>query len=99
MTGSLLLGQYQDWQRKLGSYYSKYGMPMGTPAAIERITHRIMDQRRIHDISVEMANLLEQQRRLLNAGRPLTEVEPEEMQQYAERNQRLRDLCKELTEV
>jgi hypothetical protein len=58
-----------------------------------------MDQRRIHDISVEMANLLEQQRRLLNAGRPLTEVEPEEMQQYAERNQRLRDLCRELTEI
>jgi hypothetical protein len=72
---------------------------MGTPAGIERITHRIMNQRRIHDISVEMANLLEQQRRLLNAGRPLTEVEPEEMQQYAERNQRLRDLCRELTEV
>ena len=46
-----------------------------------------------------MANLLDQQKRLLNADIPLTEVEPEEMRRYAERNKRLRDLCKELTEV
>jgi hypothetical protein len=58
-----------------------------------------MDEQRIHDISVEMANLLEQQRRLLNGGKSLTQIEPEEMFRYAERNQRLRDLCKELTEV
>jgi hypothetical protein len=51
-----------------------------------------MDQRRIHDISVEMANLLEQQSKLLNAGKPLTDVEQEGMELYAERYERLREL-------
>jgi hypothetical protein len=58
-----------------------------------------MDEQRIHQISVEMSDLLEQQKQLLNAGKSLTQIEPEEMFRYAERNQRLRDLCKELTEV
>jgi hypothetical protein len=58
-----------------------------------------MNHERIGEISTEMSSLLEQQKRLLNAGRPLTEVEPEEMQRYAERNQRLRDLCRELNKL
>jgi hypothetical protein len=58
-----------------------------------------MDEQRIHKISAEMSDLLEQQKRLLNANKSLTEIEPEEMDRYAERNKRLRDLCKELTEV
>jgi hypothetical protein len=58
-----------------------------------------MDEQRIHKISAEMSDLLEQQRKLLNVGKSLTEIEPEEMDRYAERNKRLRDLCKELTEV
>jgi len=45
-------------------------------------------------ISVEMAKLLDQQKRLLNADGPLTEAEPEEMRRYTERNKRLRDLCR-----
>jgi hypothetical protein len=67
----------------------------GAPAGIERI----MDEQRIHKISAEMSDLLEQQKKLLNVGKSLTEIEPEEMDRYAERNKRLRDLCKELTEV
>ena len=58
-----------------------------------------MDEQRIHKISAEMSDLLEQQKKLLNVGKSLTEIEPEEMDRYAERNKRLRDLCKELTEV
>ena len=68
------------------------------PAGIEK-NQRIMDEQRIHKISAEMSDLLEQQRKLLNVGKSLTEIEPEEMDRYAERNKRLRDLCKELTEV
>ena len=59
----------------------------------------VVDHQRIQDISVEMSNLVEQQKTLLNAGKPLTQVEPEEMERYAERCERLRDLYKELTEV
>jgi len=58
-----------------------------------------MDEQRIHDISVEMANLLEQQRRLLNDMKTIHNMPTEDLQGYAERNQRLRDVCKELTEV
>jgi hypothetical protein len=58
-----------------------------------------MDEQRIDKISAEMSDPLEQQKRLLNANKSLTEIEPEEMDRYAERNKRLRDLCKELTEV
>jgi hypothetical protein len=70
----------------------------GAPAGIEK-NQRIMDEQRIHKISAEMSDLLEQQKKLLNVGKSLTEIEPEEMDRYAERNKRLRDLCKELTEV
>jgi hypothetical protein len=58
-----------------------------------------MDQRRIHDISVEMAKLLEQQRRLLNDMKAVHNMPTEDLEEYAERNKRLRDLCRELTEV
>ena len=45
----------------------------GAPAGIERI----MDEQRIHKISAEMSDLLEQQKKLLNVGKSLTEIEPE----------------------
>jgi hypothetical protein len=58
-----------------------------------------MDSERIRAINAEMSSLCEQQSKLLNAGKPLTDVEPEEMERYAERYERLRELCKKLTEV
>ena len=75
--------------------YSIHGIRRSGTAGIKRN----MDEQRIHQISVEMLDLLEQQKRLLNASKPLMQVGPEEMERYAERNQRLRDLCRELIEV
>jgi hypothetical protein len=57
----------------------------------------VMNHVRIGEISAEMAVLLEQQSRVLN--NPLVEVSAEELDAYAKRNQRLRDLSKELTEI
>ncbi len=57
-----------------------------------------MDQERIRKISAEMCDLLEQQRGLMRRG-PLNNVSGEEMDGYAQRNDRLRQLAKELEEL
>jgi hypothetical protein len=60
-----------------------------------------MNHKRIGEISVEMSKLVDQQRALLNdtSGsftRPMT---PEEIDGYAERNERLRELCREMNRL
>jgi hypothetical protein len=60
-----------------------------------------MNHKRIGEISTEMSGLLEQQRTFLNdtSGaftRPMT---PEQIDGYAERNERLRELCRELNDL
>ncbi len=57
-----------------------------------------MDQKRIAEISREMCDLLEQQRVLLRKG-PLPNLSGEELVGYTQRNDRLRQLSKELQEV
>jgi hypothetical protein len=52
---------------------------------------------RINEISSEMSGLLEQQQRILNT--PIANFSQEDLHEHAERNQRLRDLCKELIKV
>jgi hypothetical protein len=57
-----------------------------------------MNHKRIGEISAEMSKLVDQQRALLNdtsgsLTRPLT---PEEIDGYTERNERLRELFREL---
>jgi hypothetical protein len=63
--------------------------------------HHIVDHKRIAEISTEMSSLLEQQRALLNdtSGSIIKRMPSEEVGRYAERNQRLRDLCNELMKV
>ena len=55
-----------------------------------------MDHNRINQISAEMSRLLEKQNRTLN-GTSLSSWPPEELERYAERNERLRELWKELS--
>jgi hypothetical protein len=60
-----------------------------------------MNHNRIGEISAEMSKLVEQQRALLNdtAGRLSRPMTPEEIIGYAERNDRLRELCRELNKL
>jgi hypothetical protein len=53
---------------------------------------------RISQIVSEMLVLLEQQRKLLN-GTPLSKLDREDFELYAERNDRLRDLCHALSKL
>jgi len=60
-----------------------------------------MNHKRIGEISAEMSKLVDQQRALLNdtsglVARPMTS---EEIIGYVERNERLRELCKELNKL
>ena len=60
-----------------------------------------MNHKRIGEISAEMSKLVDQQRALLNdtsgsLTRPMT---PEEIDGYAARNKRLRDLSTELNKL
>jgi len=60
-----------------------------------------MNNKRIGEISAEMSKLVDQQRALLNdtsglVARPMTS---EEIIGYGERNERLRELCKELNKL
>jgi len=60
-----------------------------------------MNHKRIGEISAEMSKLVDQQRELLNdtsglVARPMT---LEEIIGYGERNERLRELCKELNKL
>jgi hypothetical protein len=46
-----------------------------------------------------MCSLLEEQSRLLNSGRHLTDMSGDELDGYSHRNKRLTDLAKELGEL
>ena len=60
-----------------------------------------MNHKRIGEISTEMSSLLDQQRELLNDtdGAFTKKMTPEEINGYAERNERLRELCGELNNI
>jgi hypothetical protein len=56
------------------------------------------ESRETVELSRAICDLLEQQRGLLRKG-PLTNISGEEMDGYTQRNDRLRQLCKELEEL
>jgi hypothetical protein len=60
-----------------------------------------MNHKRIGEISTEMSSLLEQQRAWLNdtSGSLTKQMILEEIDGYAERNERLRELCRELNKL
>jgi len=60
-----------------------------------------MNYKRIGEISTEMSGLLDQQREFLNAtaGAYTKKMTREEIDGYAERNERLRELCGELNNL
>jgi hypothetical protein len=59
-----------------------------------------MNHTRIAEISTEMSSLLDKQRALLNNKSGLTQpMSLEDLDEYAERNERLRDLCRELNKL
>jgi hypothetical protein len=58
-----------------------------------------MDQNRIREISIKICSLLEEQSKLLNSGRKLIHMSADELDGYSQRNQRLTDLAKELSEL
>jgi hypothetical protein len=57
-----------------------------------------MNYDRLRAISVEMHSLLEQQSALLKSS-PVGSIAQTDMDEYHDRNQRLRELCQELTEL
>jgi hypothetical protein len=65
------------------------------------VNSRPMNHKRIGEISTEMSSLLDQQRAFLNAtsGALTKKITPEEIDGYAERNERLRELCAELNNL
>ena len=60
-----------------------------------------MNHKRISEISAEMSILLEQQREFLNvtAGALTKKMTSADIERYAERNERLRELCRELNKL
>jgi hypothetical protein len=60
-----------------------------------------MNHKRIGEISTEMSGLLDQQRTFLNdtSGSFTQPMTLEEIDGYAERNERLRELCRELNKL
>lgn len=59
-----------------------------------------MNHTRIAEISTEMSGLLDKQRTLLNNKSGLTQpMSLEDLDEYSERNDRLRDLCRELNKL
>jgi hypothetical protein len=60
-----------------------------------------MNHKRIGEISIEMSSLLDQQRTFLNdtGGAITKKMTPAEINEYAERNERLRELCGELNKL
>ena len=83
-------------------------MPMGTLAGRQTARRggslkvsRSMNHKRISEISAEMSTLADQQIALMNdtsgsLTRPMT---PPGIAGYAERNERLRELCRELNKL
>ena len=59
----------------------------------------VMAHDRTSEISAEMSALLEQQSHLLNSSRTVSAMSAEDIEAYARRNNRLRQLCKQLTEL
>jgi hypothetical protein len=60
-----------------------------------------MNHKRIGEISTEMSSLLDQQRTFLNdtSGSLTKAMTPEEIDAYGERNENLRELCRELNKL
>jgi hypothetical protein len=59
-----------------------------------------MDHDRLGAISAEMCTLLDLQADVMKTySAPLGSMSQDHFDEYHERNQRLRDLCKELTEI
>ena len=59
----------------------------------------MVGHKRMHEISMEMCRLLDQQSELLNSRPTLGAMSVEEVETYAHRNDRLQQLSKELSEV
>ena len=60
-----------------------------------------MNHKRIGEISTQMSKIVDQQRALLNdtSGLVVRPMTPDEIVGYAERNERLRELCRELNKL
>jgi hypothetical protein len=58
-----------------------------------------MNHTRIAEISTEMSGLLDKQRAFLNISGHTQPMSLEELDGYAERNDRLRELCRELNKL
>lgn len=58
-----------------------------------------MDSERLHKIITEMHGLLEDLTRLLKRSGFLTKLNPLELAGYTRRNERLREICRELGEL
>jgi hypothetical protein len=58
-----------------------------------------MNHKRIAEISAEMSSLLDKQRAFLNTSGLTQPMSLEELDGYAERNERLLELCRELNDV
>ena len=54
---------------------------------------------RMHEISTEICSLLDQQSKLLNSRRTLSDMNAAEIEAYAHRNSRIGQLAKELSEM
>ena len=61
--------------------------------------HVVASHECMHEISEEMCGLLDQQSKLLNSRRTLTNMSAEEVEAYAHRNNRLNQLFKEMSEL
>ena len=53
----------------------------------------------MREISTEMSGLLDEQTRLLKSQTGFTDLSGEELDGFTQRNDRLRQLCKELNEL
>ena len=63
-------------------------------------TRLAWNHKRIAEISTQMLGLLDEQRALLNDTSGLTQaMTPEEINRYGDRNERLRELCRELNKL
>jgi len=59
----------------------------------------LVNQDRIREISTEMCHLLDEQTKLLNNGTSLCHMSREELGGYAQRNDRIHQLCTELNDL
>ena len=66
---------------------------------MESAHHVVVSHERMHEISTEMCDLLDQQSKFLNSRNSLSAMSVEEVENYAHRNNRLNQLFKELSEM